>query len=133
MTESQIQETIVAWLSMISRRYGFLFFSVPNEGALTAAMVGKAGHNARFGMLMTFKKMGLTPGAADLIIGHRGKMFALEVKTERGKQSDRQAIFSTWCADCGIPYRIVRSLDDVQAAMVEWGIVAQSAPGGARK
>lgn len=123
MTEAQIQETIVAWLSAVSRRYGFLFFSVPNESGLLS---GRTGSGLQFAVLARLKKMGMTPGAADLILGWRGRMFAVEVKTAKGTQSDRQEIFEAWCYDCGIPYAVVRSLDEMMQAMMAWGIVPGS-------
>ena len=117
MKESVIQESIVNFLSMICRQYGFLFFSVPNE----ATVKGKTG--ADFGRAINLKKMGVLPGVSDLIIGYRGKMYCLEVKNLTGKQSVRQKNFERWCADCGIPYVLVRSVDDVHEALKEWGIV----------
>jgi hypothetical protein len=69
--------------------------------------------------------MGLTPGTSDLILGHRGRMYAVEVKTPRGAQSDRQKIFEVWCHDCGIPYAVVRSVEELMARMVEWGIIPE--------
>ena len=123
MTESVIQTQIVAWLSLCARRYGFLFASVPNEGMMTAALMGSLPKSALFGMLTKFKKMGMTPGFSDLVIGWQGKMFCMEVKTENGKQSENQERFAAWCGQCLIPYRVVRSLDDAQQIMVEWGII----------
>lgn len=117
MKESVIQESIVNFLSMICRQYGFLFFSVPNESITT----GKTG--ADFGRAINLKKMGVLPGVSDLIIGHRGKMYCLEVKNEKGRQSERQKFFEAWCAECGVEYRVVRSVDDVHEALKEWGIV----------
>jgi len=117
MRESVIQEVIVNFLSMICRQYGFLFFSVPNE----ATVKGKTG--ADFGRAINLKKMGVLPGVSDLVIGHRGKMYCLEVKNEKGRQSDNQKNFEAWCADCGIPYVLVRSIDDVQKTLKDWGIV----------
>jgi hypothetical protein len=117
MKESVIQESIVNFLSMICRQYGFLFFSVPNESITS----GKTG--ADFGRAINLKKMGVLPGVSDLIIGCRGKMYCLEVKNEKGKQSDRQKNFEQWCAECKIPYVLVRSVDDVHGALKEWGIV----------
>ena len=123
MTESVIQTQIVAWLSLVARRYGFLFASVPNEGMMTAALMGSLPKSALFGMLTKFKKMGMTPGFSDLVIGWQGRMFCMEVKSENGVQSDGQRTFQQWCARCGIPYRVVRSLDEAQQAMIEWGII----------
>ena len=117
MKESVIQESIVNFLSMICRQYGFLFFSVPNE-SITTGNTGKD-----FGRAINLKKMGVLPGVSDLIIGWRGKMFCIEVKNEKGKQSERQINFEQWCADCGIPYVLVRSVDDVHESLKLWGIV----------
>ena len=117
MKESVIQESIVNFLSMICRQKGFLFFSVPNESITS----GKTG--ADFGRAINLKKMGVLPGVSDLIIGHNGKMYCLEVKNEKGKQSERQKGFEAWCAECGIPYVLVRSVDDVHGALKKWGIV----------
>ena len=122
-TESSIQIQIVAWLSLVARRYGFLFASVPNEGMMTAALMGSLPKSALFGMLTKFKKMGMTPGFSDLIIGWQGRMFCMEVKNERGTQSDRQREFAAWCASCGVPYRVVRSLSECKEVMKEWGII----------
>lgn len=123
MTESVIQTQIVAWLSLCARRYGFLFASVPNEGMMTAALMGSLPKSALFGMLTKFKKMGMTPGFSDLVIGWQGRMFCMEVKNEKGKQSENQERFAAWCSSCGIPYSVVRSLDEAQQVMVEWGII----------
>ena len=117
MKESVIQESIVNFLSMICRQYDFLFFSVPNE----ATVKGKTG--ADFGRAINLKKMGVLPGVSDLIIGYRGKMYCLEVKNEKGKQSDRQKNFENWCIDCDIGYCVVRSVEDVQNVLKDWGIV----------
>lgn len=74
--ESIIQQEIVNYLSTISARYDFLFFSVPNESFL----IGGPDHSRKqFGTLATLKKMGMRKGAADLVIGHAGHMFCLAV------------------------------------------------------
>jgi len=125
MTESVIQTQIVAWLSLVCRRYGFLFASVPNEGMMTAALMGSLPKSALFGMLTKFKKMGMTPGFSDLVVGWQGRMFCMEVKSQSGDQSDRQRDFAAWCASCGVPYRVVRSLDEAQQVMIEWGIIGK--------
>lgn len=117
MKESVIQESIVNFLSMICRQYEFLFFSVPNE-SITTGTEGKD-----FGRAISLKKMGVTPGVSDLIIGHDGRMYCLEVKNEKGRQSANQKNFERWCEECSIPYRVVRSVEDVQKALKEWGIV----------
>ena len=123
MKESVIQTQIVEYLSAISRSHGFLFFSVPNEGMMTAALMGSLPKSAMFAMLTKFKKMGMQPGASDLVIGWRGRMYAVEVKSETGAQSENQRLFESWCKSCEVPYRLVRSVRDVSEALIEWGIV----------
>lgn len=123
MKESDIQTHIVAWLSSVSRRYGFLFFSVPNEALLSICKGLGIVDRMTFALIAILKKMGLTPGASDLIIGHAGRMYAMEIKTATGSQSENQRLFEAWCTECGIPYRIGRSLAEAQEIMREWGIV----------
>ena len=123
VSESVIQTQIVEWLSLMAGQYAFLYFSVPNEGMMTAALMGSLPKSALFGMLTKFKKMGMTPGCSDLVVGWNGRMFAMEVKSATGAVSEGQRTFAAWCARCGILYRVVRSLDEAQGAMVEWGII----------
>lgn len=80
----------------------------------------------QFGTLATLKKMGMRKGAADLVIGHAGRMYCLEVKSETGKQSDDQLGFEDWCKRCGVPYVVVRSVGEVAYWLKEWGIVPEA-------
>jgi hypothetical protein len=105
---------------MICRRYGFLYFSVPNESGLLG---GRNGSSQQFATLARLKKMGLTPGVSDLVLGHQGRMFALEVKVGKGVQSENQKRFEAWCKECGIPYAVVHGVDDVTQKLKEWGIM----------
>ena len=41
----------------------------------------------------------------------------MEVKTEKGRQSDRQKHFQDLCEQHGIPYAVVRSVGDVEEYM----------------
>ena len=68
MKESLIQKQIIEYLSQIARRYNFFFFSIPNEGFMSAAIA--AGMNKKTMAIMTnhFKKMGMVPGIPDLCI-----------------------------------------------------------------
>ena len=120
MKESLIQEQIANALSALSSRWGFVYLSVPNEGTLAT---GRTGDGKQFARLAILKKMGMRPGASDLIIGHSGRMYCLEVKNETGEQSTDQLLFEAWCVRCGIPYVVVRSVDDVLYWLREWGIV----------
>jgi hypothetical protein len=115
--ESTIQEQIVEFMSAISRKYHFIFFAVPNEAMMST------GKKRLHALMAKFKRMGLTPGVSDLVIGHRGRMYCMELKSQRGRQSDNQKIFEAWARSCGVPYEIVRSLNGAIACLKLWGIV----------
>ena len=105
--EDRIQADIVKYL----RSKGIFTFSIPNEGA------GRGGA-IRTAQLVT---MGLFPGVADLCVwwktSHGTVVGFLEVKTEKGRQSDRQKHFQDLCEQHGIPYAVVRSVGDVEEYM----------------
>lgn len=103
MTESQIQAQIVKTLRKIT---GLTVFSVPNEAA---------GNQPR--RQAQFVRTGLLPGVSDLIVIYHGKCTFLEVKTPRGKQSDRQKKFQARVEKEGYDYRIVRSVEDALDAL----------------
>lgn len=117
-SEDEIQIAIVEYLSSICRVYGFLFFAVPNE----AAMKSRSGKSV-YPLIAHLKKMGLVPGVSDLVIGFRGLMYGVEVKTESGKQNPNQKLFEGWCRDCHIVYQVVRSVKDMEHYLRRWGIV----------
>lgn len=112
--EDRIQAEIVRFL----RSNGTFCHSVPNEGA-------GADGRIRTAQLVT---MGLFPGTGDLVVWwntERGTVVGyLEVKTEKGRQSDRQRHFEQMCQDHNIPYMVVRSVDDVKAYMAMMGFAA---------
>lgn len=122
MTESNLQEQICNYLSMICRRWEFIYFSVPNE-AWGAGRRKKKLSGAEYNKINQFKKMGMTPGVSDLIIGHNGKMYCMELKSPKGKQSENQIIFEKNCHRAGVEYRIVRSLEECTAVLKEWGVM----------
>lgn len=123
MTESDIQTQIVCYLSSIAHKYKFMFFSVPNESLLQLAKTLRIADKLTFALLAILKKMGMTPGVSDLVIASGGRMFCLEVKTTTGKQSPNQVLFESWCASCGVPYRLVRNMEEVAGCLIEWGVI----------
>lgn len=103
--EDRIQADIVRFL----RGKGIFCHSVPNEGA------GRGGA-IRTSQLIT---MGMFPGVGDLVVWWPTGIGYLEVKTEKGRQSDRQKHFQDLCEQHGIPYKVVRSVEDVEKYMEE--------------
>lgn len=105
--EDRIQSEIVKYL----RHEGVFCHSVPNEGAGKDAAI-------RTAQLIT---MGLYPGVGDLVVWwtkeNETVIGYLEVKTATGRQSDRQKRFEEMCKTRGIPYHVVRSVEDVQEYM----------------
>lgn len=89
---------------------GIFFHSIPNE----------AGGRSRV-MQTRLMSMGLRPGVGDLLVwwpvvgGVR--LGYLEVKTAKGRQSDSQRLFQRYCEMKGVPYRVVRSVEDVEALL----------------
>ena len=109
--EDRIQAEIVKFL----RNQGIFVHSVPNEGA------GRNGA-IRTAQLIT---MGLYPGVGDLVVwwntANGVRIGYLEVKTATGRQSDRQRHFQDLCESHGIPYHVVRSVEDVREYMEKEG------------
>jgi len=118
--EDRIQALIVKYL----RSVGTYAHSIPNEGA------GRNGA-IRTAQLIT---MGLYPGVGDLLVWWNTdngiRIGYLEVKTPIGRQSERQKHFEQLCYDNGIPYKVVRSVEDVQTYMKEMGFIEKPKGGG---
>lgn len=109
--EDRIQAEIVKYL----QGKEIFTHSVPNEGAGRANAV-------RTAQLVT---MGLFSGVGDLVVWWNTaggvRIGYLEVKTATGRQSDRQKHFQDLCESHGIPYRVVRSVEDVREYMEKEG------------
>lgn len=56
-------------------------------------------------------------GAPDIVCVHKGKYIGIEVKSEKGKQSDEQKAFQKALEFAGGIYILARSLDDVRAML----------------
>lgn len=93
--EKQLQNTIERYL--ILHR---VFFWKNNTGALRTE-----NRFIRFGAV----------GSPDICVIKEGKFIGLEVKTEKGKQSDMQKEFEMNLKEAGGEYFIVQSLEDLQA------------------
>lgn len=67
--------------------------------------------------------MGMQRGVADLaLILPGGQAAFLEFKTLKGQQSPDQRQFQRLVTERGAKYALCRSLEDVEAALVSWGV-----------
>ena len=112
-TEASIQQKIILWFN---NNYGLkhhenqcLIFSVPNE-------------TSSFMELKRKKLTGLLPGVADLIVLIPNVVLFIEVKTEKGIQSEKQKAFENKVKALGFRYEIVRSLKDFQEIVLNYKI-----------
>lgn len=105
MTESKLQQEIVNFYNnefclKFHKPRGILF-SIPNGGTRNKLEA------------MTMKATGLLAGASDLIvILPNSKLLFIEVKIDKGLQSEKQIDFENRVKKLGYDYFIVRSLDE---------------------
>jgi hypothetical protein len=69
------------------------------------------------------KGMGVVPGAADILLWHRGNAFALELKAPGGRLSDAQLEFLARFNDAGGHSACAEGLDRALACLEAWGIL----------
>lgn len=74
------------------------------------------------------KAMGLIEGAPDYLFLWNSGSGALEAKTDKGRQTDGQLAFESWCAREGVPYRIFRSPEEGLNILEEWGVWKRQLP-----
>lgn len=101
--EKSIQKQVVSFLQ---RYYPNLFYlSIRNEGKRSL----REGKEA--------KDMGLRSGASDLYFLHNGKSLFLELKNEKGKQSEKQKEFEKQVTENGAIYIVAYSFSDAITAI----------------
>ena len=109
MLEDKLQQSIYMWFNntYVIKDKRCMILSIPN-GGLRDKMTA-----------ITLKATGLYKGAADLLVVFRGWVGFVELKTEIGIQSPAQRQFEAHCIEAGIPYRLVRSLQEFQQLIQE--------------
>ena len=106
--EAQLQQTCVQWWRSHRILKPHQLVMIPNEGQRSAAMHAK--------ML----SMGLVPGAPDMFcVRPDGKIAYFEFKAPKGKPSEDQLNFAGWCKDLKLPYYLIRSFAEFEAAAAE--------------
>ena len=94
--EDNLQRAIVRYL----RLKGILVFHIPNGGSRNA----REAHN--------LKLSGVLAGVSDLVILMQNRAVFVELKTDKGRQSDNQKKFQQDVEALGFEYLIWRSIDD---------------------
>ena len=96
--EAQIQILVVEWFRRLYPQY--LIYSCPNE--------------ATYQRSPYYKLLGMLPGASDIIMVLKDKVFFLEFKDTKGRQSDYQKQFQVKVELLGFEYHIIRDLADLK-------------------
>lgn len=109
--EDCLQISCVRWFEMQYPKYKMLLHHSPNGGYRNSIEAAK------------FKRMGTRAGFPDLILLLKSKGFAylaIELKTEKGRQSENQkSMEKTMIENCG-KYCVCRSLDDFIKTISEY-------------
>lgn len=106
--EGKIQEACVTWFRYNHYKYVDLLFHVPNGGYRTK----------RTAALM--KREGVVAGVADLLLlvpNDTAHGLCVEVKTAKGRQTERQKLWQQAVIAQGYEYHVVRSLDEFIAVV----------------
>lgn len=96
--ESKIQKEIVRYF-----RYAYpksLIYAIPNGGKRNVIEASR------------LKSEGVLAGVSDLHVIHDGAIYFIEVKTDKGKQSESQLDFQNKVESQGFKYFIVKNVDD---------------------
>ena len=101
MNESQLQQSIAIWFKNEYQMHGKgLIFSCPNGGSRNMLEAKK------------LKQTGAMAGVSDLIVLLNGKCLFVELKAEKGIQSEVQKIFEERVKNLNFDYFIIRSLEE---------------------
>ncbi len=105
--ESNLQIQCVEWFRLQYPSLKKLLFAVPNGSFLQGGKVKRAIQGKRL------KKEGVVEGVSDLILAVPNKDYPvlfIEMKTEKGRQTENQKDFEENVLNQGYDYRVVRSL-----------------------
>lgn len=122
-SESSIQKQIVDYLSRYARRYNFIFFSIPNEGAMITAMIAGMNQRTMAIMINHFKKMGMLPSIPDLAILWNGKTIFIEVKKPGEKPTPKQTLIHNAIRRLGFRVYVCVCVEGVERILRLEGVV----------
>jgi hypothetical protein len=98
---------------------GLVWWHTPN-GARLGGRRNKRGVPIQ---ALRFKELGVRAGVSDLILLHRGRMFALELKTESGRPTEAQMEFVSNVNSAGGFATIASGIDQALKVLKTWGLV----------
>lgn len=110
VSEKTIERSITAFLK-IALPPDAVAFHVPNGG-----------YRLSVGELARLKASGYTAGIPDRCILWQGRAYWLEAKGPRGTLTNSQNEMFPRIERAGCPVVVVRSVEDVQMALMSWGI-----------
>jgi hypothetical protein len=106
MSEDRLQQDIVIWFkNNYQIQEKGLIFSVPNGGSRNILEAKK------------LKQTGATAGVSDLIVLLNKKCLFIELKIEKGVQSEVQKEFQKRVEALGFEYHLVRSLEQFKTTL----------------
>ena len=119
--EADLQCRIVHYL----RSNNILCFAPCNEAFMTlSAQVGKReGNKKNFGLFQHYVNMGFEKGVLDVWILHRGGVFVIECKSEKGKLSSAQIGFIARLERESIPYLVTDCYYNAIDQLDKWGVI----------
>lgn len=100
--EHRLQSQCVKWFRYQYPQYAPLLFAVPNAGKRGKVVAAE------------MKAEGLWAGVADLILLHAKGVLLIEMKTEKGRQSDSQKTWQKAVEAQGYRYEVVRSFEEFE-------------------
>lgn len=106
--EARLQRAVCEHLRLTALP-GVLYLKITNEGKRSVALGAE------------YKRQGLKPGAADLLIVVDGRAHFLELKTRGEEPSDVQKQFLADARDAGAYATWADNIDDALRVLVDWG------------
>lgn len=91
------------------------FTHIPHE-------IGGKGPAAKVRLAMA-KAMGLIAGSGDYVFAAKGFGGYIELKSDVGRLNDAQKLFKQWCDETQCPYAVCRTLYEVKATLMRWGLL----------
>jgi hypothetical protein len=116
MSERQLHQYVIDLLRLRARR-DVLYLHIPNESP----------RSPRYGAQLV--RMGMLPGAADLLVVVNGIAHWLELKVGRGRQSPAQVAFEAAAWAAGATYAIARTPEQARATLSSWGALRPDSVG----